>query len=199
MWFQNRRARYFKSKKPSTEALKPSRDHFHTPSPSPPFLHLPPLIPRTPSLPSPPGCPLPSFPQSTSLSTVPGSQAVSPVSAPQGPSCSLHELPAVNQEPDITDYCLDGFPHSGISQWDLTEDFENFLAYAEESGPVGSRWATVPQHRGPKESVQCVLDQLFSSTAESMDDLSELCFQELGDLNLSDLDISAAMIDYLLG
>lgn len=86
-----------------------------------------------------------------------------------------------------------------LSEWDITEDFEAFLGDAHGSQPVGSRCAAVG-HPAPKDSVQTQLDhQSFSSTDESMDDLSDLCFQDLGDFNLSDLDISAAMIDYLLG
>lgn len=91
------------------------------------------------------------------------------------------------------------FPHSGLSEWDLTEDFEAFLGGAQGSQPVGSRCAAVA-HPGPKRSAQSQLGhQDFSSTDESMGDLSDLCFQDMGDFNLSDLDISAAMIDYLLG
>lgn len=130
----------------------------------------------------------------------------SPVAADQATSCSPHGpgLPGVPQNhyyqtPDFTDYCHDVFPHSGLSEWDLTEDFEAFLGGAQGSQPVGSRCAAVA-HPGPKRSAQSQLGhQDFSSTDESMGDLSDLCFQDMGDFNLSDLDISAAMIDYLLG
>ncbi len=91
------------------------------------------------------------------------------------------------------------FPHGGLSDWDLTEDFEAFLRGAQGPQPVGSRCAAIG-NPGPKESAQSQPDhQDFSSTDESIGDLSDLCFQDLGDFNLSDLDISAAMIDYLLG
>ncbi|XP_051257322.1 retinal homeobox protein Rx2-like [Dicentrarchus labrax] len=210
VWFQNRRARYFKSKKPNRGFPKSSTDYIHpftyTPAPSPPFSQLVPSFPPTPSLPSPPGYPAPSLPQSTRLSTILGGQVMSSPAATSPTSCSPHgsDLQGIPQDhyyqtPDFTGYCPDAFPHSGLCEWDLTEDFEAFLGDAHGSQPVGSRCAAVA-HPGPRESVQIQQDpQSFSSTEESMEDLSGLCFHDLGDLNLSDLDISAAMIDYLLG
>lgn len=99
---------------------------------------------------------------------------------------------------DFTDYPLDLLPDSGFSEWELTEDFEAFLQHSEEVEPEGSRCAAV-SHHGSNETVESLLDQHFSSTDEPIDDLSDLCFHDLGDFSLSDLDISAAMIDYLLG
>lgn len=99
---------------------------------------------------------------------------------------------------DFTDNPLDASPHSGFCEWELTEDFEAFLQYSPEAKPEGSRCAAVSDH-GSKETVENLLEQHFSNTDEPMDDLSDICFQDLGDFNLSDLDISAAMIDYLLG
>ncbi|XP_023252843.1 paired mesoderm homeobox protein 1-like [Seriola lalandi dorsalis] len=209
VWFQNRRARYFKSKKPTKAVPKPQYLHSqftYTPAPSPPLPQLCPALSPTPSLPSPPGYPAPSLPQSTRLSTILASQGMSlpgptsPVIGDQASSCSEHGpgVPGVYQHhhyqtPDFTDYCV--FPDSGLGEWDLTEDFETFLKGAQGSQPVGSRCAAVG-HPGSKESVQSQLDhQGFSSS----DDLSDLCLQDLGDFNMSDLEISAAMIDYLLG
>lgn len=132
-------------------------------------------------------------------------EPTSPISADQATSCSPHGpgLTGVpqdhyNQTPDFIDYCLDVTPHGGHSEWDLTEDFATFLGIAQESEPVSSRCAAVA-HKGPNEDVQSLLDQHFSIADESMDDLSGLCFQDLGDFSLSDLNVSAAMIDYLLG
>lgn len=131
--------------------------------------------------------------------------STSPIPAQQAPSSVLHslDLPGLpqeqyNQNPDFTDYCLDVLPQNGLDDWYLTEEFENFLASAQEAEPVGSGFAAV-KHPGPSESVQSLLDQHYSNMDESMDDLSDLCFQDLGDFSLSDLNISAAMIDYLLG
>ncbi|XP_029304527.1 homeobox protein SEBOX-like [Cottoperca gobio] len=208
VWFQNRRARYFKSKKATREVHKPSADYLHqfsyTQSPSPPFPQLAPSFPHYPSLPCPPGYPAPCLPQSTRLSTIPGGQTTSlpaptsPVAADQATSCYPHG-PEVTQDYQTpyfhTDYC-NLFPHSELSEWDLTEDFEAFLGDAQGSQPAGSRCASVG-HPAPKENIQS--QQSFCSTDESTDDLSDMCFQELGDFKMSELDISAAMIDYLLG
>ncbi|KAM7398208.1 hypothetical protein PAMA_006214 [Pampus argenteus] len=212
VWFQNRRARYFKSKKPTRQIHKASTNYLYpqftlTPT-SPPFPQMAPAFPPTPSPPSPPGYPAPSLPQSTKLSNILGNQATmtlpaptSPATADQAPSCSPYApgLPGVPQgyyyeTPDFTDYCHDVYHHSGFSDWDVTEDFEAFLGDGQGSQPVGSRCAAVA-HTGPKE----LEHQDFSIMTESTDDLADLCFQDLGDFNLSDLDISAAMIDYLLG
>ncbi|XP_068572710.1 homeobox protein prophet of Pit-1-like [Cebidichthys violaceus] len=212
VWFQNRRARYFKSKKPTKEVQKPSTDYPHqfsyAHSPSPPFPQLVSSFPPT----APAEYPDPSLPQSTRLSTILGSQAMilpaptSPVATDHATCCSPHGpgLLGVPQDhyyqtPDFTGYCHEMFPEGGLSEWDLTEDFEAFLGDAQGSQPVGSRCAAVG-HPGPKGGVQSQLEhQRIYSTDESMGDLSDICFQQLGDFNLSDLDISAAMIDYLLG
>lgn len=138
----------------------------------------------------------------------------SPVAADRATRCSPHGpglqgVPQDHQTPDFTDYCHDMLPQRELIEWDVTEDFEAFLAEGSQpvgrskpvgrSQPVGSRCAAVG-HPGPKESVQSQLDPpSLYSTDESTDDLSDLCLQQLGDFNLSDLDISAAMIDYLLG
>ncbi|KAF0038635.1 hypothetical protein F2P81_009119 [Scophthalmus maximus] len=207
VWFQNRRARYFKSKKPIRAVAEGTADYFHpqftfAPAPSPPLVRQPPAfspIPRSP--PSPPGYPAPSSPQSTRLSAILGGQATSlpaptsPVAADRAPPCSHHGLlglPGVPQDrdyyraPDFTDYChADAFAHSGLGEWDLTQACASFLGDARGSRPEGSRCAAVA-HPGSEER-------------ESADDLSDMCFQDLGDFNPSDLEISAAMIDYLLG
>ncbi|KAG7217057.1 hypothetical protein INR49_027597 [Caranx melampygus] len=210
VWFQNRRARYFKSKKPTREVSRSSADYLHphftcTPTPRPPLPQIYPVFSPTPSLPSPPGYPAPSLPQSTRLSTMPGGQVVSlpgPTSPVVGDQASPY-LPAdpqhhLFQTPDFIDYCV--FPDNGLGELDLTKDFEAFLEGARGPQPVGSRCAAAEQP-GSRQVVQSQMDhQGFSGagTNDSMDDLSDLCFQDLGDFNLSDLEISAAMIDYLL-
>ncbi|CAB1418243.1 unnamed protein product [Pleuronectes platessa] len=217
VWFQNRRARYFKSKKPSREVpTGPSgpgtfRPHFtHIPAPIaslPPAFSPTPSLPSppgyhaqsSPSLPSPPGYPAPSLPQSTRLSTIPGSPAMSlraptsPVAADQVPQDHYY------QTPDFTDSSLFAFPHGGVGEWDFTQ--ETFLGGAQGSQPAGSRCGAAAPPR-PRQSVQDPRlhhRRSSCSTEQAPDDLSDLCLQDLGDFNLSDLEISAAMIDYLLG
>ncbi|XP_034745190.1 homeobox protein prophet of Pit-1-like [Etheostoma cragini] len=211
VWFQNRRARYFKSKKPNRGVLKSFTDylpHFsYTPTPSPPLPQLGDSFPHYPSLPSPPGYPAPSLPQSTRLSTILGSQTespTSPVAADQATSCTpdgpdLSGIPQDHycQTPNFIDF-PNVFPHNGFSQWDLTEDFEAFIGDAQGSQSAALHCAA-DGHPEPKESGSQLEHQSFSSTDESMDDLSDFCFSDLGSFNLSNLDISTAMIDYFLG
>ncbi|KAF3841013.1 hypothetical protein F7725_006875 [Dissostichus mawsoni] len=182
--------------------IQPSSDFLHqfsyTPSPSPPFPQFAPAFPHYPSLPSPPDYPAPSLPQSTRLSTIQGVPTpTSPCAADQAAPC-FPNGPRVTQDyqtPDFTDYCP-LFPHSGLIEWDLTEEFEAFLGEAQVSQPVGSLCAEFG-HQEPRESMPS--QQSFSSTDVSTNDLSSMCFWELDNFNLSELDISAAMIDYLLG
>ncbi|XP_075887382.1 uncharacterized protein LOC142891608 isoform X2 [Nelusetta ayraudi] len=200
VWFQNRRARYFKSKKPSREGHHGAAGHLCAPSLSPPY---PAYSPFGPSLPS-PGFPAPDLPQSTKLSSIPGGHASSLAgpttlveardhqTAASRPAPSLPGLTTqCNQTWDPTDYGFDVMPHGGFCELDLTEDFERFLFE-----PLGSRCAEVV-HGETRESVQNSAD--FSVTDEPTDDLSELYLQELGDFSLSDLNISASMMDYILG
>ncbi len=217
VWFQNRRARYFKSKKPSREVSKPSADCLHsqfsyTPASTPQFAGLVPCFLPAPSLPSPPGYPAPSLPQSTRLSAILESPAVSlaeptsPFAADQATAHSPHDggPPGFSQDlyyptPDFTDYCHDVFQHSELSGWGLSQEFEAFFGDTLGSEPAGSRCAAVA-HSEAKERVQSPPDRQHSSGHdECTEDLSDLCAQDLGDFSLSDLDISAAMLDYLLG
>lgn len=81
----------------------------------------------------------------------------------------------------------------------MTDDLEAFLGENQGAEPVGSRCAEVA-HPETNQGVQTQLDhQHLPIPNEYMEDLSDLCFPELDDFSLSDLDISAAMIDYLLG
>ncbi|KAM8898166.1 uncharacterized protein AB9W97_009211 isoform 2-T2 [Spinachia spinachia] len=210
VWFQNRRARYFKSKKPTKEVKKPSADDHHqfscTQYPSPPFLQLLPSFAPTPRPPAPAGYPGPSLPQSTRLSTIAGRQAMTPsaptysVAGEQAEGCSAHApgLLGVSprdqyyQTPD--DFCQDMLPQCGLSEWDFSVDFEALLGDAHGSQPVASRCAVIT-HTGPNESVQSpAAHQNFCNTEDVTDDMSDL-----GDFCLSDLSISEALIDYLLG
>ncbi|KAM4544879.1 uncharacterized protein PAE49_017673 [Odontesthes bonariensis] len=202
VWFQNRRARYFKSKKP-TEPTSPRTDCLQpqftcSAPPSPPFRHLAPSLSPTASMPGPPGYPAPSLPQSSRLSAILDNQAntlpslttpdLSASSAPHGLPPDYHF-----QTSDFIDYHQNVLSDSDLEEWDFTE-LEVSLGGAEGPQPEGSRCE-------PSRSLQSQLDRKgFNSTAECSTDLSDLCFQDLvGDFSLSDMDISAAMIDYVLG
>lgn len=76
-------------------------------------------------------------------------------------------------------------PHVGFCELDLTEDFERFLFE-----PLGS-------HGEFKENSQNSVG--VPAPDEHTDDVSDLYLQELGDFSLSDLNMSASMMDYLLG
>lgn len=73
-------------------------------------------------------------------------------------------------------------PQVGFGELDLTEDFERFLF-----GPLGSEL---------KESVQNSADIPVPDACT--DDLSDLYLQELGDFSLSELNMSASMMDSIL-
>ncbi|XP_055370590.1 homeobox protein SEBOX-like [Betta splendens] len=179
VWFQNRRARYFKSKKPSREAPRPPRGHVHphlTFDPSPPLSQPAPAPPSAPGAPPPPGYAAPSLPQSTRLSSMQGSRVLACPAAAERPSVRAAGFPAPPQEFHYHHV----FPQSGPSEWELTDEFKLFLRGAQ--GPE------------PAKHVDHEPNQEFHSN----DDLSDLCLQDLGSFNLSDVEISSAMIEYLL-
>lgn len=172
VWFQNRRARHFKSKKLSSEA---SRLHADL---QPEFI----LNARGPQLdpgpPSPPGYPAPSLPQSSRLSTILNHDSAT----------SWHPRGAYQDHySDFFDLCENVHTCSGL---DGCSDLEAFLG-------DGSQLEGSSSHPENKETLQ----QDISSPQESLEDLSDLDLQDLlGDFNPSDLDSSVAiMIDDLFG
>ncbi|KAM4620381.1 homeobox protein otx5-like [Polymixia lowei] len=227
VWFQNRRARYFKSKK-STQPSKSLPDYPH-----PQFPFFSPA-----SITSSSACPLPSPPahsfapsysspslptKSTKSSTMLGSQATSlpepasPIPADQATGWPLERIvfPGLpqdfDQNADFTGHYNEALQSAAFRGSNFPEDFESFFGDAQGSQPMGSR-CDAADHNVPKESIHTpeVNDVLqyqgFSDgekqqteAADDFIDVSELCFQDLGEFNLSDLEISAAMIDYLLG
>lgn len=76
-------------------------------------------------------------------------------------------------------------PHVGFCELDLTEDFERFL------------FEPLRGHGKIKERVQN--SALVPVPDEHTDDLSDLYLQELGDLSLTDLNMSASMMEYIFG
>lgn len=183
VWFQNRRARYFKSKKPTRgPATVSSADH----RPGPGF-----TPPPSPTLPSPPGYPAPCLPQSTRLSSILDSHGgVKPSTSPTSPTSSdLHEY----QTPDFTDLCRDDFPYTDLGDVHFTQEFEDFLGGAHGSlEHAVSRCSAVDR----QSSTRALTDQ--QQDLYRPDDLSDMCLQDLGDFSLADLDLSSAMIDYLM-
>ncbi|XP_041864264.1 homeobox protein SEBOX-like [Melanotaenia boesemani] len=204
VWFQNRRARYFKSKKPTTQALKSPTDNIqhqftYTVPPSPRFPQPASSFSPTPNLPPPPG--YPTLPQSTRLSTILNSQATSlPVPTSPDLSNSPHGVPkdCHFQTPDFMDSYQDKLPQSELDDWDFTE-FETFLAGEHESHSDDICYHSATQSESNPRLQRRLDHQGFTSTDESLEDPYARCFQDLvGDFSLSDLYISAAMIDYLL-
>ncbi|XP_030602562.1 homeobox protein SEBOX-like isoform X2 [Archocentrus centrarchus] len=121
VWFQNRRARFFKTKKPARGASKPPQVT-HTAPFSP---QVAASLPPSPSLPSPTGYRAPSLPQSTRLSSILDSRAK--LLPDQSSSAYGSDHPGVppnhyHQSPDFTDYCRDPFPYSGLDEWDDLSD-----------------------------------------------------------------------------
>ncbi|XP_053702401.1 paired mesoderm homeobox protein 1-like [Synchiropus splendidus] len=158
VWFQNRRARYFKSKKKSREVQRAqTHPYLSYQTGSPPFFHPAPAFPATSS----PGSLLSGYP------------------AMCAPQAALQSAPVLHQQlPDFAQYFQDGFDDLGR----ITEDLQAFLQPAAH-----------PQEVEPRQG-----ERSHSGTEDSLDDLSDLCFKDLCDFNLSDLDLSAAMIDYLM-
>lgn len=76
-------------------------------------------------------------------------------------------------------------PHIGFGELDLSEDFERFL------------FEPLAGHGAIKEGIQNSVD--VPAPDERTDDLSALYLHELGDPSPPDLNISASMMDYLLG
>lgn len=176
VWFQNRRARFFKTKKSTRGAAKSSQVRHKTPCS--PQVASPP--PPSPSFASPTGYRVPSLPQSTRLSSILDIQAKSP------------DVPQIfcHQSQDFTSYCQDMFPYDGLDELDLPEDFEAFLnARGVQPAERGH-----PVHKEDIQSRQGL--QALSSSIETLADLSDLCFQDLMVPSLPSLDSS--MIDYLL-
>ncbi|XP_005926377.1 homeobox protein SEBOX isoform X1 [Haplochromis burtoni] len=176
VWFQNRRARFFKTKKSTRGATKPSQVRHKTPCT--PQVASPP--PPSPSLASPTDYRVPSLPQSTRLSSILDIQTKS------------LDVPQIfcHQSQDFTSYCQDVFPYEGLDELDLPEDFEAFLnARGVQPAERGH-----PVHKEDIQSRQGL--QALSSSIETLADLSDLCFQDLMVPSLPSLDSS--MIDYLL-
>ncbi|XP_020775733.2 cone-rod homeobox protein-like [Boleophthalmus pectinirostris] len=206
VWFQNRRARHFKSKKPPRHSPKPNAEsyqsqHFNTPL-SPPFAQVPTFSPP-PSLTPSPGyttstltisCPLSDILEARALSLpMPASPEQAAVPGSPHGHCGKNYM----EMPDFSDLCGDDFLHNSLSEWDIPEELEAFLGI----DPLAAQTRCGPVKPEPKQN-SLSPDEFIQGgkliTDESASDLSDLSLQDLGDFNLSDLELSAAMIDYLL-
>ncbi|KAK7925778.1 hypothetical protein WMY93_008088 [Mugilogobius chulae] len=192
VWFQNRRARHFKSKKTPRETPKPSaesiqpRDCYYSPL-SPPFAQVP-TFQSPPSLHSSPVCTEPRITLSCQFSdTLEPLFPVTPDQAavPGSPYGVCGE--SYVEMPDLSDLCGDTSLHSSLSEWDVPEELEAFLGVGSKAEPEQN------SHYSPE-----FIHGATHITDEPVSDLSDLSLQDLGDFNLSDVEISAAMIDYLL-
>ncbi|CAL8265670.1 unnamed protein product [Merluccius merluccius] len=206
VWFQNRRARYFKSKKTTSAAMKSAPDRFQSRHPHTP---PPPAAMCGTSLlhPSPYPSPYPS-PAAHGLTP---SRMLSP-GLPESAKLSRAQDAAAGralfrvgggwaENPEFTGPLggTDVFPCDPASDGLFSLAF---LGDARRgSRPAGSRCGTgsgsVQTGTSGSDGYEDVL--LAGIGCETPDDLSEVSFQNIGECNLSDLDISEAMIDYLLG
>ncbi|KAM4726276.1 LOW QUALITY PROTEIN: uncharacterized protein FYW61_012141 [Anableps anableps] len=188
VWFQNRRARYFKSKKQTREAPTTPGDNiqkgFIDTTPRSPAMSHPDL--SFSSTPSPPGYHAPNLPQSSNLSTI------------LTPPCSDLFAFFFSHDNDSTDCHQNLAPHTGLDDWDYRE-LEILLGCTQGPQPEGSHCAAAA-HVEPTEDPHSQLEhQGFSCSDESLGDPADLCLKELvGDFSLSDLETSAAMLDYIL-
>lgn len=201
MWFQNRRARYFKSKKPTEDTPKSSPEsyqyqHFTYTPQSPPFAQVP-SFPSPQSLPSSPGYPAPRLPQRSRLSDIIEATPTSPdQTAVPGSPYGLGD--GYLETADFSDFCGEVFLHSSLVKWEIPGEQDAFLGDVSESLPESR---SDEARNSPEPSFQSAPTQhVFRGKhmSEDASDLSDLTLQDMGDFNLSELEISAAMIDYLL-
>lgn len=191
VWFQNRRARYFKNKKLSRETTVFNPESIRPPRcpPSPPFAQVPTLSPQC----SPPGYTTHKMPLSSQYSDNLDTQSRSPDQTAVG------SLYGQNEDMDLLDFsefCENAHVlHSSLSEWDIPEELEAFLE-------ADCRIAYGGDIKSQSEQSPLSLVQFIHKGKENLEeqesDLSDLTLQDLGDFNLSDMEISEAMIDYLL-
>uniref|UniRef100_A0AAV2JAR9 Homeobox domain-containing protein n=1 Tax=Knipowitschia caucasica TaxID=637954 RepID=A0AAV2JAR9_KNICA len=192
VWFQNRRARHFKSRKGIQQIPKHSESiHFHPPL-SPPFAQVP-VFQSPPSLHGSPGFADFQGPQSLH----PGSLhplSPGPAAVPMSP-CGHRRESYEETVPDFfSDLCGDELQHSSaINDWDVPEELEAFLGVNDSFEPVQVQTQT---HYGRQEVKPEAKQSVHAE--EPASDLSDLSVQDLCDFKLSDVEISAAIIDYFL-
>ncbi|XP_054586763.2 homeobox protein OTX-like [Nothobranchius furzeri] len=177
VWFQNRRARQFKSKKPRLPAVSSS-----------PLL-TPTSHCRSPALSSPSGYPAPSLPQSSRLSSILDTQ-YTPVPPPASQDNYILTSDSFGVKENVHT------PHRELDDWDCRE-LEAILGCARDA------WLPEDKLRAPAAltksgEIQNQLDHyVFSNSQDSLDHLSDVCLQDLLGDPMIELDICAGMNNYL--
>lgn len=218
VWFQNRRARFFKNKK-TTSVSKSSPDRFQPYYPHVSAAMCGPSLPHTTPSPTaygftPGHLQSPSLPESTKLSHVQNVEVPEGTVVPFSPGewTGNPEFTGLLGSTDGTPACVD----TASPEWSVSDGGSHsvFGDNYHGSRPVGSRCCTmrssVQDSTRSSPSLYMLSDReadqntLFSDIGhrhqnEALEDLSELSFHKIGECDLSDLDISEAMIDYILG
>ncbi|XP_023823127.1 homeobox protein Hox-D3-like [Salvelinus sp. IW2-2015] len=214
VWFQNRRARYLKNKKPQEAQLPPAIDRS---VPQFPCAPTPSATTMPPPYPSPPRQYTSPPPRYTSS----GMAKASKLSSGCVPESQTMYLP-LPTSPTARDQAT-GYPLGSIqslylgynskeavlckatqSSWEYSEGLSVYEAFAGDTqwqdAIAGSRSGASDQYLHAHNMPM----QYFSfatcchQRAEISEDLPEFSSQDLDDMNLTDLEVSTAMIDYLL-
>lgn len=128
----------------------------------------------------------------------------SPIPADQATGCFLDRLGFQDYSPECFSANEALLKNKAFGTWNLSEDFESFFGYEQqECLPEESRCGAA----GLAMSIPAAIEELqYQSFADGgrqqtvgLNEFSEIYFQDLGDFSLSELDVSTALIDYILG
>ncbi|XP_029555215.1 paired box protein Pax-6-like [Salmo trutta] len=214
VWFQNRRARYFKNKKPQEAQLPPAIDRSVpqfpcAPTPNPTTMPPPyPSPPRQYTSP-PPRYTSPGIAKASKLSSgcVPGSQTMYlPLPTSPTPRDEATGYPLGSIQSLYLGYYNNEAVQCKATQstWEFSEGLNVYEAFAGDTqwqhAIAGSRSGASDQylhaHNMPMQYFSFAT--CWSQRAEISEDLPEFYSQDLDNLNLTDLEVSTAMIEYLL-
>ncbi|XP_034149276.1 homeobox protein otx5-B [Esox lucius] len=207
VWFQNRRARYFKSKKPQEAPSPPALEQRCALPPLPTTMPLqyPPQYLQYPS--PPPRYPSPSLPEASKLSSGFSTRGQLMYHVMHPSSTSRDQTtgyPQDNIENLYTAYYSQETAQCNVTQGtgDISDGLTgDFVRDAQGQHAVaGSRCGAPDQYESAQNlPVQYQSFATWGSQKDDfLEDLPELYSQDLNDINLSDLVVSTALIDYLL-